>query len=279
MEEDGHVRVWWQSEHDAIIMRVCMCLSSEKIALTRFVGLEYLLITWWIFFSRPLNRLQLSARGWGYITAVAGHPPTSDDHWKPPSTVCVRVCWNSWIRKWRVWCMSDWIQILSSWIQDMYWTGFKTWYIRSYPRYVSNRIQDMYQIGSKICIRLDPRYVSYWIQDMYRIGSKIWTRLDPRYESDWIQEMCQIGSKICVRLDPRWVWAHQCIVCLRLWALCRHQPSWHDHHVMSRCLMQMSKHAVKCDEMSRHVMTLSHFTGCLLELRPVLLLSFLLIFT
>jgi len=105
----------------------CACASSEKIALTRVVGLEYLLITWWIFFSRPLNRLQLSARGWGCTTAVTGHSPTSDDHWKPPSTVCVRVSWNSWIRKWRVWCMSDWILTISKWIQDMYWTGFKTW--------------------------------------------------------------------------------------------------------------------------------------------------------
>ena len=256
----------------------CACASSEKIALTRVVSLEYLLITQWIFCSQPLNRLELSGRGWGYTTAVTGHSPTSDDHWKPPSTVCVRVCWNSWIRKWRVWCMSDRIQTILNWIQDMYWTGFKTWYIRLDLRHVSNRIQDMHQIGSKICIRLDPRYVPDWIQYMYHTGSRICIGLDPRYEIDWIQDMNQTGSKICVRLDPRWVWAHQCSVCLRLWALCRHQPSWHDHHVMSRCLMQMSKHAVKCDEMSRHVMTLSHFTGCLLELRPVLL-SFLLIFT
>jgi len=174
----------------------CACASSEKIALTRVVGLEYLLITWWIFFSRPLNRLQLSGRGWGCTTAVAGHSPTSDDHWKPPSTVCVRVCWNSWIREWRVWCMSDRIQTISNWIQDMYWTGFKTWYIRSDPRYVSYPIQDMYQIESKICIRLDPRYVSYWIQDMHQIGPKIWIRLDPRYVSDRIQDMCQIGSEM-----------------------------------------------------------------------------------
>jgi len=151
----------------------CACASSEKIALTRVVSLEYLLITRWIFFSRPLNRLQLSGRGWGCTTAVTGHSPTSDDHWKPPSTVCVRVCWNSWIRKWRVWCMSDRIQTISNWIQDMYWTGFKTWYIRLDLRHVSNRIQDMHQIGSKICIRLDPRYVSDWIQDMYLIGSEM----------------------------------------------------------------------------------------------------------
>lgn len=117
------------------------CNSSEKIALTRVVSLEYLLITRWIFSSRLLNGLELSARGWGYSTLL------TDDHWKPPSTVRVRVCWNSWIRKWRVWCVSD-------------------------------RIQNN-QIGSKIHIRLDPRYVSdpnyisNWIQDMYQTGSKI----------------------------------------------------------------------------------------------------------
>jgi len=55
-----------------------------------------------------------------------------------PPLLCVCVCWDSWIRKWRVWCMSD-------------------------------RIQNaIHQIGSKIYIRLDPRNASDWIRNPFR---------------------------------------------------------------------------------------------------------------
>jgi hypothetical protein len=49
------------------------------------------------------------------------------------------VCWDSWIRKWRVWWMSDRIQNL------MHHIGSKIY---------------IYQTGSKKCIRLDPKSVS-----------------------------------------------------------------------------------------------------------------------
>jgi hypothetical protein len=135
---------------------------------------------------------------------------TSDDHSKPPSLLCVRVCWDSWIRKWRVCWMSDRIQNL------------------------------MHQIGSKI-------YISDWIWEMHQTGSEI-----------------RFGAPMCLRLPALW----------------RHQPSWHRPHVMSRRLMQMSKHVVKCDkchDMSWCHDLSSHVTGCLFRWGPVL--SFLLIFT
>jgi len=58
--------------------------------------------------------------------------------------------------------------------------------------------------------------------------------------SDWIQDMY-------IRLDPKSVMAHTSLSSAPSLAP-RHQPSWHRPCVMSRRLMQMSKHAVQCDK-------------------------------
>ena len=114
LEANIGVAAWWQSEHDATIICVCCPSSSkEKIALARSV--EYLLITRrWVFRSRSLNRLELSGRGWEGPPDIF-HLVTASGIWwslkSPPSFVSVCVC-DSWIRKWRVWCISDWIQII-----------------------------------------------------------------------------------------------------------------------------------------------------------------------
>ena len=204
----------WCNHHRAA--RSCICLLSKaKKALTRELrGIFADKNSVNILLTASLNS-QRRTVGWipsKWIPAKKCNCSslTSDDHSKPPSLLCVRVCWDSWIRKWRVWRMSDRIQNL------------------------------MHQIGSKIYIY-------------------------------------QTGSQRCIRLDPKSVSAPEC---LRLRALCRHQPSWHHLHVMSRRLMQVSKHVVKCDkchDMSWCHDLSSHVTGCLFRWGPVL--SFLLIFT
>lgn len=153
--------VRWQSEHDAIII-VQLDRASASSAKQRKHWQEsceeYLPIKtrWNILLTASLNS-QRRTVGWipsKWIPAKKCNCSslTSDDHSKPPSLLCVRVCWDSWIRKWRVCWMSDRIQNL------MHQIGSKIF---------------IYQTGSKRCIRLDPRY--------------IYIRLDPRDASDWIR--------------------------------------------------------------------------------------------
>ena len=183
LEANIGVAAWWQSEHDATIICVC-CPSSSKENWQE----EYLLITRrWVFRSRSLNRLELSGRGWEGPPDIFHLVTTSGIWWSlksPPSFVSVCVC-DSWIRKWRVWCISDWIQII-------------------------------YQTWSKIFIRLDlnldlsdldPRYASD--SEPGRVSGSIWLRdnwplchvASPRANAKAFSDMWRISRHVTICHD------------------------------------------------------------------------------
>ena len=188
LEANIGVAAWWQSEHDATIICVCCPSSSkEKIALARGIFADNSSVGIPITVPQQTWAFRKRMRRTTRYISSCHHQRHMMIFEKPPFFCeCVCVC-VSWIRKWRVWCISDWIQII-------------------------------YQTWSKIFIRLDsnldlsdldPRYASDSEPGRVSGSEPIWLRdnwplchvASPRANAKAFSDMWRISRHVTICHD------------------------------------------------------------------------------